>query len=235
MSDYSCTSLQTFSGLLGHEIAPSAASDQQPNRCRVFESTANYSDALLVRRSQRGDLSAFEELVVSYTQPVVNYAARIIGDRTEAEDIAQKAFVRAFRALGRFRFGAKFSTWLFAITRNLCLNELRRRARHRTEPLEHRDEEKPRGKVPPELTQVCTAGENLLKSELVEKIEEALARLPERQRTAILLLRESKISYEDIASILGTTIPATKSLIYYGRVRLKRTLLPYLSSGKRVY
>jgi RNA polymerase sigma-70 factor (ECF subfamily) len=66
---------------------------------------------------------------------------------------------------------------------------------------------------------------------LVEKVDKALAALPERQRTAILLLRESKISYEDIAGVLGTTIPATKSLIHNGRNRLKRILRPYIRSG----
>ena len=72
----------------------------------------------------------------------------------------------------------------------------------------------------------------MLQSELVEKLDEALAALPERQRTAILLLQESKISYESIAAILGTTIPATKSLIYNGRNKLKRILRPYLRSDK---
>lgn len=83
-----------------------------------------------------------------------------------------------------------------------------------------------------ELTHSSTAKESLLQSELLEKIHEALAALPEKQRTAILLLRESKISYESIAAILGTTILATKSLIYNGRNKLKRILRPYLRSDK---
>ena len=82
-----------------------------------------------------------------------------------------------------------------------------------------------------ELTHSSTAKESLLQSELLEKIHEALAALPEKQRTAILLLRESKISYESIAAILGTTILATKSLIYNGRNKLKRILRPYLRAG----
>jgi RNA polymerase sigma-70 factor (ECF subfamily) len=196
------------------------------------ESPSGDYDFHLVRRFQEGDLFAFEQLVESHKQSVIDYAARTIGDPTEAEDIAQKAFVRVFRTSGRFRFRAKFSTWLFTITRNLCFTELRRRARHRTEPLEHDNDEGRRRSTRAELTYGSTAQESLLQSELVEKLDEPLAALPERQRTAILLLRESKISYENVATILGTTIPATKSLIYNGRNRLKRILRPYIGTGQ---
>jgi RNA polymerase sigma-70 factor (ECF subfamily) len=99
---------------------------QKLHRSTDYESTGSDYDIHLVRSFQQGDLSAFEQLVENYKQSVVNYAARTIGDPTEAEDIAQKAFLRVFSASGRFRFQANFSTWLFAITRNLCLNELRR-------------------------------------------------------------------------------------------------------------
>jgi len=214
--------------LVGRKTASVLAAQEQTLDCSAaYESPAGE----LVRRFQQGDLSAFEQLVESYKQSVVNYAARVIGDPTEAQDIAQKAFLRVFSALGRFRLQANFSTWLFAITRNLCLNELRRRARHRTEPLERDNDGERRRSTRTELTCSSTAQENLLQSELVEKLDEALAALPERQRTAILLLRDSKISYGNIAAVLGITIPATKSLIYNGRNRLKRILRPYIHSG----
>jgi len=120
--------------LVGRKTASVLAAQEQTLDCSAaYESPAGE----LVRRFQQGDLSAFEQLIERHKQSVINYAVRTIHDPTEAEDIAQKAFVLVFSASGRFRFQANFSTWLFAITRNLCLNELRRRARHRTEPLEH--------------------------------------------------------------------------------------------------
>lgn len=190
-------------------------------------------DAQLIWRVQRGDLGAFEELVNQYKQRLVNYAARVIGDAVEAQDIAQKVFVQVFRSSGKFRFTARFSTWLFTIARNLCLNELRRRRRHRAEPwIEHPEANEPE-RLALERVHEPDAVEDLLRAELVSKLEEALADLPERQRTAMLLLWDGDNSYETIAAILGTTIPATKSLIHHGRQRLKDKLMPYLNTGAR--
>jgi RNA polymerase sigma-70 factor (ECF subfamily) len=230
---HSCTCLQSFKDLVTLRTTTITGWNPELDRNPVRELAASDPDANLMWQVQQGDLSAFEQLVERYKQSVANYAARTLGDPTEAEDIAQNVFVRVFRASGRFRFEAKFSTWLFTITRNLCLNELRRRGRHRTEALESKDEDVGHRKVPVELTQNSTARESLLQSELLETLEEGLAKLPERERTAILLLRESKVSYEDIAGILGTTIPATKALIHSGRNKLRRMLEPYLDSGSR--
>jgi RNA polymerase sigma-70 factor (ECF subfamily) len=128
---------------------------------------------------------------------------------------------------------AKFSTWLFTIARNLCLNEIRRRSRHPAESLDEtyregdenpvRQVEDPRIKGPPQ---------SILDHELHEKVDEALAALPEKQRTAILLCRGEEHSYEDIARILDCSVQATKSLIHRGRETLKEKLKPYLRSGE---
>lgn len=184
-------------------------------------------DARLVLRVQGGDLGAFEELVDRYKQRLVNYAARSIGDPIEAQDVAQKTFLQVFRSILTFRFTARFSSWLFAIARNQCLNELRRRARHPAEPLENHgsEHERPLAAAWVQEPNVCA---RVLELELLGKLEQALAALPERQRTALLLLREEDVSYEEIAAILGTTLPATKSLIHHGRQRLKAMLGRYL-------
>ena len=93
-------------------------------------------DAGLMLRVKQGDVPAFEVLVDKYKQPVLNLIWRTLGDASEAEDLAQNVFIQAFRSAGRYEASAKFSTWLFTIARNLCLNEIRRRSRHPSEPLE---------------------------------------------------------------------------------------------------
>lgn len=190
------------------------------------------ADAELMRRVKRGDMRAFAELVDKYQQPVMNLLARTLRDETEAEDLAQIVFVQVFKSADRYRESAKFTTWLFTIARNLCLNEIRRRARHPAEsldgpPTEHADQ--PARQY--EDRKVFSPPDALLHSELEEKIEEALATLPENQRTALLLCRQEELSYEEIATVLGCSVAATKSLIHRGRETLKQKLKPYLQTG----
>jgi RNA polymerase sigma-70 factor (ECF subfamily) len=190
-------------------------------------------DAALMLRVKRGDTAAFAELVDKYKQPVMNLACRTLRDATEAEDLAQTVFVQVFKSAHRYQITAKFSTWLFTIARNLCLNEIRRRSRHPAESLDatHPDQEdQPLRQFEDKKTFLPT--EDLLHGELAEKIEEALAGLPENQRTAILLCRQDELSYEQIAEVLGCSLSATKSLIHRGRETLKEKLKPYLRTGQ---
>ena len=87
-------------------------------------------DAALMLRVKQGDWAAFTELVDKYKQPVCNLVFRMIRDATEAEDIAQAVFLQVYKCAGRYQASSKFSTWMFTIARNLCLNEIRRRSRH---------------------------------------------------------------------------------------------------------
>ncbi len=87
-------------------------------------------DAALMLCVKQGDMGAFAALVDKYKQPVMNLAYRMLRDATEAEDLAQVVFVQVFKSAGRYQVSSKFSTWLFTIARNLCLNEIRRRSRH---------------------------------------------------------------------------------------------------------
>ena len=102
-------------------------------------------DAALMLRVKQGDAAAFTELVEKYKQPVINLIYRTLRDATEAEDLAQNVFVQVYKSADRYRVAAKFSTWLFTIARNLCLNEIRRRSRHPADSLdavhpEHEDQ-----------------------------------------------------------------------------------------------
>ena len=189
-------------------------------------------DAALMLRVKRGDRAAFAGLVDKYKQPVMNFIYRSLRDETEAEDLAQNVFLQVYKSRKRYERTAKFSTWLFTIARNLCLNELRRRSRHPAESLEEthaENEEQPRRQYEDKTT--IAPPEKLLHGELAQKIEEALAELPENQRTAILLCRQEELSYEEIAGVLDCSLSATKSLIHRGRETLKEKLKPYLRTG----
>ena len=190
-------------------------------------------DAALMLQVKQGDTAAFTTLVEKYKQPVTNLVRRTLRDETEAEDLAQNVFVQVWKSASRYESRAKFSTWLFTIARNLCLNEIRRRSRHPAESLDapHPDQEvQPRHQI--EDVKNFSPPDSLLHGELALKIEEALADLPENQRTAILLCRQDELSYEEIAEVLGCSLSATKSLIHRGRETLKEKLKPYLRTGQ---
>jgi RNA polymerase sigma-70 factor (ECF subfamily) len=189
-------------------------------------------DAALMLRVKQGDGGAFTELVDKYKQPVMNVVYRMLRDAAEAEDLAQNVFIQVHRSAHRYQVSAKFSTWLFTIARNLCLNEIRRRSRH---PSDSIDVPHPQKENQPwhefEDTRNFSPPEKLLQVELEEKIEMALMELPQNQRLAIVLCRQDELSYEEIAQVLGCSLSATKSLIHRGRETLKQKLKPYLSSG----
>jgi len=189
-------------------------------------------DAALMLRVKRGDMRAFEELADKYKQPIVNLMYRMLRDPDEAEDLAQNVFIRVYQSAKRYEASAKFSTWIFTIARRLCLNEIRRRGRHPSESLEssqsEHEEQAPRQY---EDLKTFSPPEAFLHGELAQKIEAALAQLPEKQRLAIVLCRQEELSYEEIARVLRCSVPATKSLIHRGRETLKEKLTPYLQSG----
>jgi RNA polymerase sigma-70 factor, ECF subfamily len=190
-------------------------------------------DSQLMLRVKRGDTAAFEALVEKYKQPVINLVARTLRDTTEAEDVAQNVFLQVYKSADRYRATAKFSTWLFTIARNLCLNEIRRRIRH---PADSLDEPSPGSEEHREVDlldrDAHQAGVAAVRDELFAKVDEAIDSLPETQRTALLLCREEELSYEEIAEVVGCTLSATKSLIHRARETLKARLKPYLTTGK---
>ncbi|MEO6181567.1 MAG: sigma-70 family RNA polymerase sigma factor [Verrucomicrobiota bacterium] len=189
-------------------------------------------DAALMLRVKGGDMRAFEELVEKYKQPVMNVIFRTLRDQVEAEDLAQNVFVQVFKSAHRYQVTAKFSTWLFTIARNLCLNEIRRRSRHPAESLENSQTESDDHSARQfEDIKAFSPTENLLQAELENKVQLALDGLPENQRTALLLCRQEELSYDDISEVLGCSLSATKSLIHRARETLKLKLKPYLHSG----
>src|SRR5580692_6300312 len=128
-------------------------------------------DAALMLRVKRGDRAAFAQLVEKYKQPVMNFVYRSLRDETEAEDLAQNVFLQVFKSRARYKQTAKFSTWLFTIARNLCLNEIRRRSRHPAESLEetHTENDEQPQRQYEDKTSIAPP-EKLLHGELAQKI-----------------------------------------------------------------
>ncbi|NOS69082.1 MAG: sigma-70 family RNA polymerase sigma factor [Verrucomicrobia bacterium] len=189
-------------------------------------------DAALMLRVKQGDTEAFTALVEKYKQPVMNLAYRTLRDSTEAEDLAQNVFVQAWKSASRYEPTAKFSTWIFTIARNLCLNEIRRRTRHPAESLDQaRDDNPEQPLFQVEDRRLASTPDQMLRGELENKVDEAIAALPENQRIALALCREDELSYEQIAEVLDCSLSATKSLIHRARETLKQKLKPYLETG----
>ena len=190
-------------------------------------------DTLLMLRVKQGDRESFTELVERWKHPVIGFIYRTLPDPDEAEDLAQATFVQLWKTAARYQPTARFSTFLFTIARNLCLNEIRRRVRH---PADSLDEPRPEDEDHP-LRQIEDrrqpgADTEATRSELFSLVDEALTALPEKQRTALILCRDGELSYEEIASVLGTSLQATMSLIHRARETLKGRLKPYLGSGE---
>ena len=174
-----------------------------------------------------GDKGAFRELVRRNQRIVLNLAYRYLGDRGEGEDVVQEVFIRVHAAAGKYRPSAKFTTWMYRITVNVCLNHLRaRRARQSVSVDSDGTDEDTASEIAAKDTEAPSA--RLEREELEQKVRESMEKLPESQRTAVLLRRFDELSYEEIAEVMQTTVPAVKSLLARARQTLKSYLSKYL-------
>ncbi|WP_265593933.1 sigma-70 family RNA polymerase sigma factor [Haloferula sp. BvORR071] len=183
-------------------------------------------DVALMRKIAEGDERAFRELVERHQNAVVGTVARMLNDSTEAEDIAQLAFLRIWKHAKRWRPDAKFTTYLFTITRNLVFNESRRRTRRKEVSSEEREEESG--------FQVASESrhepqEEAMKVEMHQQIDRAIATLPEAQRTAVILYSYESLPYEEIATVLNTSVSSVKSLLFRARTTLREKLANYMA------
>ncbi len=186
-------------------------------------------DLLWMARIKEGDTQALTELIEAHQQRVVGAVTRMLGDDSDAEDIAQQVFIRVWKSAPRYEPTAKFTTWLFKIMRNLVFNEVRRRKRHPTRALEGVVEEGDRPMQTADLNAKSPAA-SMLDDEMQAAIQQAIEQLPEVQRMAIILRRYDEFSYEEIAAILELSVPAVKSLLFRARTDLRERLKRYLDA-----
>lgn len=171
-----------------------------------------------------GDNSAFRMLVERHQNLVIGTAARMVGT-AEAEDLAQKVFLNVWKAAPRWRPKARVTTWILTITRRLVFNESRRRTRTRISPSSSSGEGQ-EGEFPDPGPD---PSETLQRVELHDAIRSALATLPEKERLAVILREYEGLPYDEIAEVLGTSLPAVKSLLFRARGSLRMRLSSFLS------
>lgn len=179
------------------------------------------AEAALLLRARTGDLDAFNGLVEMHQRAVYNLCLRMVGSPAAAEDSTQDAFISAYRHIGGFR-GSSFRAWLMRIASNACTDELRRRARR---PAASLDAPAPGADDPPDVADHAAGPETLaLQHELRASVQEALLRLPEDQRLAVILCDLQGFDYEEIAETMKTSLGTVKSRIARGREKLRGLL-----------
>jgi len=173
-------------------------------------------DSRLARKVQRGDRQAFELLLTRYERPIFSFIYNFFRNRALCEDLTQETFLRAFRFIRSFRPKDKFSTWLFSIAKNLCIDELRRMQKGSTVDIDAVD--------PDSLVSEEGTAQNPLSSSIAiqegEILQQAITKLPEKYRTCVILFYFNDLSYEEISKVMKITLSNTKILLFRGKKML---------------
>lgn len=190
----------------------------------------NEETGILLKLAKEGDTSAFEKLISQHQKSVYNMAFRMLGNREDAYDAAQEVFIRVYKALPGFREQSMLSTWVYRITKNVCLDMIRKNKKQNTVSI---DRETDYGDGPlrmqledPGLTPDETAERN----ELVKKVREGIAKLPEKHRMIIIMRDMQNLSYDEIAKILRCPEGTVKSRIN----RARNALRDIIENGKEL-
>lgn len=194
---------------------------------KVKTGTSEQLDKDLVLRVQQGDKSAFDLLVVKYQYKIVQLVNRYVKDPSEAQDVAQESFIKAYRAIGNFRGDSAFYTWLYRIAINTAKNYLVSRSRRRSDyEIDIDDAEQIQNA--PELKGMDTPEQHLMNEEILETIKAAIEKLPEEMRIAITLREFEGMSYEEIADAMECPVGTVRSRIFRAREAIDNKLTPLL-------
>jgi RNA polymerase sigma-70 factor (ECF subfamily) len=180
-----------------------------------------WTDEELVARSRTGDMDSFNQLILRWERPIYALAYRVIGREEDARDVAQETFLRAFRALSGFKGQAKFSSWLYRITLNLCRDWIRR---ERRTPIAQTPEGVDLIELAGEEVGTETVEQLVSRKELGRAVAKAMALLPEEQRTAIILKEYHGLTFQEIADLLDCPLSTVKTRLYQGLTVLRRQL-----------
>jgi len=172
-----------------------------------------------------GDEFAFEILVHRHQASVLNLIYRYVGDKTKAKDLAQEVFIRVWRAANRYEPKAKFTTWIYSITANLCLNELKLVKRGKLIQLEVEKENRQSTGYETHSKVSQSPEDLLLAEERSRQISQALQSLPENQRMALILKRYDGLAYDEIAKIMGCSVSAVESLLVRAKKNIQEKLI----------
>jgi RNA polymerase sigma-70 factor (ECF subfamily) len=193
----------------------------------VGQALSRMNDADLIRAAQRGDHAAFEELVRSYDQAVLRLALHLTRSESDAQDIYQDAFLKAYRNIGNFRFECSFYTWIYRIVTNLCLDLLRKRQVRKEDAPVVKDQ---RGEEYDLLDQVsddrsgASPEKDLMRRELGARIAKALEKLTPRERMVFEMKHYQGLKLRTIGEILNTTEETAKNTLFRGTQKLRAAL-----------
>ena len=188
------------------------------------------SDEQLVARVQKGDKRAFEVLVLKYQHRIYSLISRFVRDSDEVQDVAQEAFIKAYRALGAFRGDSAFYTWLYRIAINTAKNHLIARSR-RPQGVDLEIEDAEQLEVASSLRDIAGPESLLMTEELQEAVERAIRHLPEDLRTALSLREFEGLSYEEIAEVMGCPVGTVRSRIFRAREAVDSEILPLVQGN----
>ncbi len=191
--------------------------------------TASDTDKQLVQRAQRGDLRAFDLLVLKYQGRIAALVSRYVSDAGEVEDVTQEAFIKAYRALGKFRGDSAFYTWLYRIAANAAKNHLVAKGRRPAADATIEDAE---GFDEGGLLSESASPEALaMGGELAEVVESAVNALPDELKAALMLREFDGLSYDDIADVLGCPVGTVRSRIFRAREAIDQRVREQISGG----
>lgn len=180
-------------------------------------------DELLIRRAQRGDADAFEQLLLEHQKNVYNLCYRMAGNPDDAMDLSQETFLRAWRCLDQYQFASAFSTWLYRLCSNICIDFLRKRRRQQTVPLTFEDADGEEQTYA--LPDAQPLPEEQVELKLTrETLAAAMAQLLPEHRAVLQLRVVNEMSYEQIADVLDIQIGTVKSRLSRARNQLKKIL-----------
>ena len=180
---------------------------------------------LMLQIQATSDHEAFRELIERHQNAVIGTIAKMLGNASESEDLAQQVFLRLWKSRARYQPTAKFTTFLYTIARNLVFNESRRKSRRKESSLDQKQDEYEL-ELPDNPNH--RPDQEHLNQEMREAIDRAIQDLPEKQRIAVVLRRYQNLPYEEIATVLDLTIPAVKSTLFRARTTLRESLASYL-------